>query len=105
MAVIPAVGCVGHCTYTVSILFFITERKDFGSRLACLQSFLPDSKNLNTCVLLILIAAQVLLFNLNDETYAIWDPVLLSLGDTATSLRIRIRSASTIHIPVSSSTT
>ena len=36
-------------------------------------------------MLLILIAAQVLLFNLNDETYAIWDQSYY-LGDTATSL-------------------
>ena len=36
----------------------------------------------NTCVLLILIAAQVLLFNLNDETYAIWDQsYYLAYGD------------------------
>ena len=69
----------------VSILFFITERKDFGSRLACLRSLFTGQQKYSTCVLLILIAAQVLLFNLNDETYAIWDQSYY-LGDTATSL-------------------
>ena len=69
----------------VSILFFITERKDFGPRLACLRSLFTEQQKYSTCVLLILIAAQVLLFNLNDETYAIWDQSYY-LGDTATSL-------------------
>lgn len=69
----------------ITILFFLTGRKQFGSRLARFQSLFSGRQKYVTLALLFLVAFQLLCFNLNDETYAIWDQSYY-LGDTATSL-------------------
>lgn len=66
----------------LTVLFFILERKLFAER------FRDGRKTLHIGALLLMlgiIILQVICFNLNDETYAIWDQSYY-LGDTATSL-------------------
>lgn len=70
---------------TVTIAFFVLERRSFRSRLARLRTLFEGRQKYISLAFLLLIALQLIRFNLNDETYAIWDQSYY-LGDTATSL-------------------
>ncbi len=69
----------------ILILFLFLERKQWGTKWERLRSHFSGKQKYLTLAFLVLILAQVLWFNWNDETYAIWDQSYY-LGDTATSL-------------------
>ena len=75
----------GVALLVITVLFFITERRDLGARFAQIKVLFSGRQKYATIAFLLVIAVQVLYFNLNDETYAIWDQSYY-LGDTATSL-------------------
>lgn len=71
------------CLALLLVLFLIFERKAFAARVC---SITLDRRS--AAALLILLAAiltQTILFNLNDETYALWDQSYY-IGDTVSSL-------------------
>ena len=65
--------------------FLILGLRHFKDALSSVKIFLSGRGKYVLAALLALILIQVLWFNLNDETYAIWDQSYY-LGDTATSL-------------------
>ncbi|MDY3251342.1 MAG: DUF6077 domain-containing protein [Candidatus Choladocola sp.] len=67
------------------ILFLILGRKQWKTKVSSCKKALTGKEKYITLAFLILILVQVIWFNLNDETYAIWDQSYY-LGDTATSL-------------------
>lgn len=69
----------------ITVIFVITERKYWREKTSALRSAWSGKEKYITIALLLLILLQVILVNLNDETYAIWDQSYY-LGDSATSL-------------------
>jgi hypothetical protein len=69
----------------IVIAFLILERKQWKKHLAQWSAAFAGKQMYITLALFALILIQVVWFNLNDETYAIWDQSYY-LGDTATSL-------------------
>lgn len=69
----------------IVIAFLFLERKHWSFKWEHLRSHFRGSQKYLMAAFLLLILVQVLWFNWNDETYAIWDQSYY-LGDTATSL-------------------
>lgn len=69
----------------VTITFLILERRQWKAKWAAFRALFERKQLSITLAFLALILIQVIWFNLNDETYAIWDQSYY-LGDTATSL-------------------
>lgn len=69
----------------ISAAFLITGAPHLKAALSSVKVFLSGRGKYVLAALLALILIQVVWFNLNDETYAIWDQSYY-LGDTATSL-------------------
>lgn len=69
----------------ITVLFFVTGRKDWRTRFDAYCKAFEGPQKYVTLAFFTLIIIQVVVVNLNDETYAIWDQSYY-LGDTATSL-------------------
>lgn len=70
------------CLAVLFVLFLILERKAFAERVC---RVFREGERASLFLLAIVILAQLFLFNLNDETFALWDQSYY-IGDTATSL-------------------
>lgn len=71
------------CLVLLLVLFLVFERKAFASRICNIS--LDRRSAAALLILLAAILAQTVLFNLNDQTYALWDQSYY-IGDTASSL-------------------
>lgn len=70
------------CLVVLLVVFLCLERKAFFRRF---RKTVHEAKAAPFLLLFAVILAQLILFNLNDETFALWDQSYY-IGDTATSL-------------------
>ncbi len=75
----------GLALILLTVVFFLLKHKQIRASTKIWQDFFYQKKYYTAIVLIVLILVQAVLYNLNDETYAVWDQAYY-LGDTVTSL-------------------